>query len=358
MSSPALISEIETPELLTYLYPRMIHFGVSYADLTAITERTNPFNWTSWSNRLGERGMEFARLAWNASVQRRQVTAAEYARRATDYLHFAQMRHPSKPVREAYQSRSREYFERFLRLTSPDHILVQVPISQGHCLPGYLRWLQRDAPCVVLFGGLDSSKECELFYFSEVFLHRGFSVLCGDWPGQGELRGKIGLLDCFDESVSAVMDFLTQHPVVAPSRIGVFGVSLGGYLALRASAMDGRISACISVGGFHDYRVFRNLQEQAKPFLSESLRPGSEAGLDATVRAVSLKALTGQSKAATLVVHGDADHLVSNEQIDLLRSWASAVEVRVLPGAEHVCTSRFSILLPQVGDWMVKHLGS
>ena len=52
--------------------------------------------------------------------------------------------------------------------------------------------------------------------------------------------------------MKAVIDYIETRRDLDAARIGMWGVSLGGYYAPRAAAFDKRIKACIALGGPFD----------------------------------------------------------------------------------------------------------
>ena len=56
----------------------------------------------------------------------------------------------------------------------------------------------------------------------------------------------------FERATSAVIDYLEKSSHVDANRLGVFGPSMGGYLAPRSAACDTRIKACTFAGGMYD----------------------------------------------------------------------------------------------------------
>ena len=50
-----------------------------------------------------------------------------------------------------------------------------------------------------------------------------------------------------------MIDFVETRRDLDTARIGMWGVSLGGYYAPRAAAFDKRIKACIALGGPFDW---------------------------------------------------------------------------------------------------------
>ncbi len=49
-----------------------------------------------------------------------------------------------------------------------------------------------------------------------------------------------------------IVDYIQSHPDIATDRIGLAGISMGGYFAPRAAAFEPRIKACAAWGAFYD----------------------------------------------------------------------------------------------------------
>ena len=100
--------------------------------------------------------------------------------------------------------------------------------------------------------GLDSAKE-EMHTNEQLFLDRGMATLAFDGPGQGEAEYDLPICPEFEKPVAAAIDWLETRDDIDPERIGIWGVSLGGYSAPRAAAYEPRIKACISLTGPFDF---------------------------------------------------------------------------------------------------------
>jgi dienelactone hydrolase len=339
------------PELYQYLYHRMIHFGVGYGDLQQIT--AEPEQWDVFCERLANFAEQFAKEAQQSLTEKHQITARDYFRRSVDYYHFAQMRTSDLNQAQRYREYSRGYFQQFAALEHSALKRFEFPF-QGTVIPGYVNIVNRRAPCIILFGGLDSAKEVELYYFSKIFFQRGLSVCYFDCPGQGELNGKLPMISYFDSAIQILIDWLLSGEMIQPAALGAFGVSLGGYLVLRAWSQNPPIKACISLSGFYNYEVFRHLRAGALPTLNVALFGKPDHPSIEQLKSVSLNELAADTRRPILLVHGTRDHLVNEVQIEKLKMWAPHIEININEGAEHVCTSRFSFLLPHLGDWMSK----
>src|SRR5439155_20901375 len=126
---------------------------------------------------------------------------------------------------------------------------LEIPYD-GTVLPGLLRRPSsgRRPPIVLMIPGLDSVKE-ELQTTADYFLRRGMATLAIDGPGQGETEFVRSIEPAYERPVAAVIDWLERRSDFDLERLGVFGVSLGGYYAVRAAAFESRIAAAIDHGG-------------------------------------------------------------------------------------------------------------
>jgi 2,6-dihydroxypseudooxynicotine hydrolase len=313
-------------------------------------------NWEHWADLLARRACHYQQLGDRADTVQHSLSAAELWTTAAAYYHFAQLRLLRSSHRKGeYQALVWDNFRKASRRMQPPAQRLDIPFA-GVQLPGYLRLKDRDAPLVLLIGGLDSEKEVELASFAQYFLARGNSVFFFDGPGQGELSGRLTMEAGFNHAVSTILDFFESR-CVCNEAFGLFGVSFGGYLACQAAACDPRIRACVSLGGFFDGGVLQRLPDTAVETVRIAFGLCPEDDLLSLHSEISLGSLAGMMDRPLLVMHGSDDHLVDSFQIDQLESWATGPKVvRRIPGGEHVCTNRFSECLPEIADWMTEQL--
>jgi pimeloyl-ACP methyl ester carboxylesterase len=84
----------------------------------------------------------------------------------------------------------------------------------------------------------------ELIRHVEILARHGYGVLIYDLRGHGQSGGKkrtYGWLDVRD--VMAALDYLDRHDDVNMKRIGIFGFSVGGQIAIRAATETDLIQA-------------------------------------------------------------------------------------------------------------------
>jgi 2,6-dihydroxypseudooxynicotine hydrolase len=238
---------------------------------------------------------------------------------------------------------------------------VEVPFD-GDVLPGYFRCSRGDdpSPIVLFIGGADTNKE-ELHHWGTEFLRRGMSVLAFDGPGQGELSARYGRLvmrlDDFHRAVAAVIDHVTTtESGVDPARLGIFGNSLGGFLALDAAMRDARVKAVISNGGFCDARSIDAWPAPVFAAFGSCLGFDDAAETRAHIEgALDLSAGGGDHRPPALVVHGGKEDL-STEEESRDAAETAAGTLLVLEDAWHTCTNRDHVVSPVFGDWMWRAL--
>ncbi len=109
-------------------------------------------------------------------------------------------------------------------------------------------------PALVSCNGLDSMKEqVEMAGHGRANLERGINTLFVDQPGTGEALRKRGQTAVYDAERwgTPAFDYLLTRPDVIATRIGMFGLSLGGYYAPRVAANDPRFALCAVMGANH-----------------------------------------------------------------------------------------------------------
>lgn len=178
-----------------------------------------------------------------------------------------------------------------------------------------------------------------------------------DGPGQGELVGVLPMRpDAWEEPIGAAIDALGGTGQVDARRIGVWGSSMGGFLALRAAAHEPRVRAAVSSGGFYDFRDYRYWPVSTQLNVMEDLMVASlsEAGAYLEQRC-SLAGSLRRLQAPYLVIHGARDELVSVEEGRQMAEGARGEFVNFEDGF-HTCTNYNATLVPLMCDWMLDRL--
>jgi len=163
--------------------------------------------------------------------------AAAFAYRAAEFL-----THPKDPDKIPLYD---QFHERFYAAVQDDRLETFMIPYQGGTLPA-LRIRPPDKKGVVVFhGGLDSFME-EFYSTMGYFVAHGTEVIVFDGPGQGAALRRSGLTMTheWEKPVTAVLDYFELDDVT------LIGVSMGGYLALRAAAFEERIARAVAFDVF------------------------------------------------------------------------------------------------------------
>jgi hypothetical protein len=126
---------------------------------------------------------------------------------------------------------------------------------------------------IVLHHGFSGVKESFLCDYARVFAEAGFNVLGYDPRGLGESGGRVPLEIDPAQQIADFRDavtFAATLPGVDASRIGAWGSSYGGGVAIQAAALDKRVS-CVAVqvpflsGG----AIWSHIPEEARQHLGQ-----------------------------------------------------------------------------------------
>jgi dipeptidyl aminopeptidase/acylaminoacyl peptidase len=116
-------------------------------------------------------------------------------------------------------------------------------------------------PAIIVLHGFGSNKSAENVLGPCAVLETlGYITLRFDFLGCGESEGTRGNLICMDQvhNTQDALTFLSKHPHVKPEQIGLIGSSFGAAVAVYAGAIDTRVAATISSGGWgHGERKFK-----------------------------------------------------------------------------------------------------
>ncbi|MBS99823.1 MAG: alpha/beta hydrolase [Oceanospirillaceae bacterium] len=200
-------------------------------------------------------------LAAEDEVKGRLISAGDkYKRAANYYLTAERLQAHNAPGRLDMYKRFQEVFLRGVDLAGDNCERVEIPYGDSR-LSGLLvraEGVKGPAPLLVQVNGLDSTKEMKYFVGLPAWLaKRGVSSLIIDQPGTGEALRLQGLTARYDSEhwASRVVDWLETRADVDAKRIGLEGVSLGGYYCPRAVAFEPRFACGVVWGANHDWRA-------------------------------------------------------------------------------------------------------
>jgi predicted amidohydrolase/dienelactone hydrolase len=335
---------------------RFIANGTSYSDFRATMGRIT--RWDDWCREWGRTAQHYEHLAEQAEAARRLVTAGEAWRRAALCWHWGKFVFTDHPEEQrAAHERTVGCFRKGAATLCPSAQPVRVPYA-GTLLAAYLRVPAGRPPVVIMIPGLDSVKE-ELQATAEYLLSRGLAVIAIDGPGQGEAEYDLPIEPRYERVATAVVDFLEQREDVDSRRIGVFGVSLGGYYAARSAAHEHRLRAAVALAGPYRWDLdWDTLPPQTR--VTFASRSGARTQAEARERAGALT-LEGAAELIScplLVAHGGRDRLVTPYHAERLAREAPAAELMLDPDGSHGLTNHAFESRSAIADWLADHLGA
>lgn len=122
-------------------------------------------------------------------------------------------------------------------------------------------------PGVLLCQGLSGRKELIAPFIARQFAEVGLASLRFDYRGFGESEGPRGWIDPFarvDDALHAFA-YLSEVEEVDPHRLAVYGLSLGGPVAIALAAQEPRVRAVVAVSAPSDgERLLRGLRTEAE----------------------------------------------------------------------------------------------
>jgi 2,6-dihydroxypseudooxynicotine hydrolase len=337
--------------------PRFVSNGVLLQDFQEVT--SGLARWDDWCAAWSARAAVHEALGRDALARGHRLTAGEHLTRAGVYYHFGKFMfvHDVAQMRAAHD-RAVDCRRAALPHLAPPGERVEVPYH-GTRLAGILRRPPGVArpPVVILVPGLDSAKE-ELDSYEATFLARGMATLSVDGPGQGEAEYELPIRGDYEVAVTAVVDWLAGRDDVDPARVGLWGVSLGGYYAPRAAAFERRLRGCIALAGPYDLgAAWDGLPELTR----EAFRVRSHCEtLDDARRfagTLSLRGVARQITCPLFLVAGKRDRIIPWQDAERLAAEVSGpVELLVIEDGNHVANNRPYRYRPQTADWMAEQL--
>ncbi len=336
--------------------PRFVAQGVDVNDFLRTTTRIE--RWEQWLEAWCETGRMHEALAREAEARGRSRTAGEAYVRAALCYHFAQFLWlVDLKQRRAAHRRAVEALYAAHRHLDPTAERVEIPF-EGTRLVGNLR-RPRDSgrsPLVLLLPGLDSAKE-EFFYWEEVFLVRGMATFSLDGPGQGEAREATSIRPDYEVAVRAALDALDGRTDLDLERVGVVGVSLGGYYALRSAAFEPRIRAVVAISGPYDFGAcWPGLPALTKEVFIHHAGARDEAEGQRRAAALTLRGILHRVRQPALVVFGQQDRLIPWTQAEQTAAELPNGTLVMYPEGNHVCNNIPYKYRPLAADWVKEQL--
>ena len=339
--------------------PRFIANGIDLNDFQRVTRSVK--SWDDWCRLWSECALVHERMGEQAEATGCYESAGYHYLHAAIAYHFGKFLFVHRPdeLRAAHEHSLHAYQQGLPCFDFPGE-RVAIPYENSGVMYGILRkpWHSARPPVVILIPGLDSVKE-ELHFYADDFLKRGMATLAIDGPGQGEMEYEYALRHDYEVPVKYAIDYLESRPDVDVSRVGLMGVSLGGYFAPRAAAFEPRVKAAISnCGAYRFADNFERLPSLTRAAFTARLKAPDESTARTLLAPFDLQGVMARIHSPLLVIMGRLDRLVPPESAERMIAEAGPLaELWMFEDGNHVCNNIPFKHRPQQADWMRRQLG-
>ncbi|WP_237152231.1 alpha/beta hydrolase family protein [Oryzibacter oryziterrae] len=328
--------------------------------------------WATMADKLIE-------LAGEDEARGRLLSAGEKLNRAATYLITCErLQAHGAPGRIDLYRRFLDTFIKGAQLSRENCERVEIPYEGTHLSGLFVRaeGIDGPAPLLLQVNGLDSTKEMKYRVGLPQWLaRRGISSLIIDQPGTGEALRLHDLKARYDSEywASRVVDWLQARADVDPSRIGMEGVSLGGYYCPRAVAFEPRFACGVVWGANHDWRDVqkKRLQREGSfpvPHYWEHVRwvwgGDTIEEFMAIAENVHLEGILDRIKVPFLVTHGEKDsqipvHWAERTYEQLVNSPKRELKIFTARegGVQHSSFDNSANAATYIADWVAETLG-
>jgi len=353
-----MAKDAKVQSAISHWAPRFVSNGVLLADFEDVTGSLE--RWEDWCAAWSKRAAVHEELGHEAYENAYRMTASEHLIRAAIYYHFAKFVFVQdlKQMKAAHM-KAVDCYVRGIQIARPAGEPVSIPFG-NKSFKAILRrpTLGKRPPVLIMAPGLDSTKE-EIHAYEEPFLARGIAVLAIDGPGQGEAEYDIPICGDYEKAAHAVVDWLEKRNDIDPSRIGMWGVSLGGYYAPRAAAYEKRFRACIALSGpFEWEKIWDDLPELTRETFRVRSHSSSLEEARQKTRELTMVEAAPRITCPIFVVTGRQDRLVPASHAErLAKSVSGPVELMIVEDGGHNANNRPYRYRSRTADWLADRFG-
>ena len=247
-----------------------------------------------------------------------------------------------KPIR-----RKKDWYARFTNLLEPKDAglpqeNVTVETFDGFKLNAwFVRQKKKARGTIVYLHGVGDCKIAGV-PFARSLYNRGFNIFLYDSRQHGESEGYYCTYGFYEKhDVSAVISYLQSRTNIKIGKIGVFGTSMGGAVAMQAAAIDPRIACLVSEGSYTALRiVFVDYQKRIIKlpwhFLRNIALVQSQKLANFKARLVAPVEDIKRVHVPVLIVHGKNDSFIKSHYSKMLYEAANKPkQFLLIEGAEH-----------------------
>ena len=190
----------------------------------------------------------------------------------------------------------------------------------------------------------------------------GLPVLRFDFAGMGESEGRMGDMTYTGRmrDILWAVDYLGSLGV---QRMGVFGSSLGGSVAILAAAREERITALATLAAVaHPAHIASRNPQAVRSWETLGYYETDQGPIDRAFYDDALEhdvvSAVRVIRAPLLVIHGTQDDVVPFTDADDIAAAANNVSLHLVDGADHPFSQEHYLepMLGEVTEFFVKHL--
>jgi 2,6-dihydroxypseudooxynicotine hydrolase len=330
--------------------------GVTPEDLDLVLGRVSGL--TSWADEWESLGRSHEQGGFDALALGRPLDAQRRFLAASSAYNFAQyvVFLDKERKRELHESCVRAYAQA-APLLEPPAIPFEV-MYRRRAMKGYLRVPRgvRPAPVVVMFHGTNAVKE-ELHLWSEALIARGLAVIMFDGPGLGSTFHRMSTVAEPRPVGVAILNQIEARPELDPEAVAFFGMSLGGYMAIRMASHEPRIRAVAAVSPPYSADIYWNVTLSSMRRELANLYGITESEMGASIEKITLAGVLQDVRCPLLVAGGGRDMITpSSEAWRIYQDARCEREIVFYPRGAHDCFNVLSDLRPRTVNWLAHQL--
>ncbi|WP_433194362.1 alpha/beta hydrolase family protein [Nocardia sp. CA-107356] len=212
-------------------------------------------------------------------------------------------------------------------------------------------------PTLLATNGIEGTIQ-ELLFPSLAHRPAGLGMFVMEMPGTYDYRQPMSLES--EQIYHQVIDYLAEHPRVAPDRIGMFGLSFGAYWSTRMAATDSRLRAVVSNGAPAEktWALTGSLgvPEIMAWTLTNTVAATGTFNLLRRLSTLTVRELCPRITIPLLVINGDSDTLVQTQDSIDIATLAPHGLLKLYPGDDHCAMNHFDEWVGMVMRWMYTQL--
>ncbi len=222
--------------------------GAEIGEAMYIASHIREGNGEDWYREFTAMGNRVLSRAENSEKHGHKLSASDAFLRGYIYFRSAPLflnPRTDKRYKASYEA-ARNWFRRGIELRSMEAETIEIPFEEG-LLPGYI--FKPDdrldaGKTLIMIGGGDTFVEDLYFYIGPSAFRRGYQLVMVDLPGQGPLpwEGLYFPVEA-EASIGVLIDELEKRGDIHTEKLGLYGISGGGYLTPRSASKDKRIKA-------------------------------------------------------------------------------------------------------------------